>query len=63
MRAPGRWTSFSKARVPRYNIGGTPELRFRILVAGDAEARQEYVAGDLYTGPLTVVNVQKLHTL
>ena len=36
----------------------------RILLAGDAEAREEeYMAGGPYTGPLTVVNVPKLHTI
>jgi competence protein ComEC len=36
----------------------------RVLLAGDAEAREEeYMAGGPYTGPLTVVNVPKLHTL
>jgi hypothetical protein len=39
------------------------ELRFRVLLAGDAEAREAYVAGDLYTGSLIVINVPKLHTL
>jgi len=36
----------------------------RILLAGDAEAREEeYMASGPYTGPLTVINVRKLHTL
>jgi competence protein ComEC len=36
----------------------------RILLAGDAEAtEEEYMASGPYTGPLTVINVQKLHTL
>jgi beta-lactamase superfamily II metal-dependent hydrolase len=36
----------------------------RILLAGDAEAREEqYMAGGPYTGPLTLINVPKLHTL
>ncbi len=36
----------------------------RILLAGDAEAREEeYMAGGPYTGPLTVINVPKLHAL
>jgi competence protein ComEC len=36
----------------------------RVLLAGDAEARvEEYMASGPYTGPLTVVNVPKLHTL
>ena len=36
----------------------------RILLAGDAEAREEeYMAGGPYTGPLTLVNVPKLHTV
>jgi beta-lactamase superfamily II metal-dependent hydrolase len=36
----------------------------RVLLAGDAEAREEeYMAGGPYTGPLTVINVPKLHTL
>jgi beta-lactamase superfamily II metal-dependent hydrolase len=32
----------------------------RILLAGDAEAKEEYMANGPYTGPLTVVNVSKL---
>ena len=45
------------------HIGGTPELRVHVLLAGDAEARQEYVAGNTYTGLLIVViKVPKLHT-
>ena len=36
----------------------------RILLAGDAEAREEeYMASGPYTGPLTVINVPKLHTV
>jgi hypothetical protein len=39
-------------------------FRFRVLLAGDAEAREgEYAAEGSYTEPLTVVNVAKLHTL
>jgi hypothetical protein len=38
-------------------------VRFHVLLAGDAEAREEYVAGDLYTGSLIVINVPRLHTL
>jgi hypothetical protein len=38
-------------------------VRFRVLLAGDAEAREEYVAGDPYTGSLMVIDVPKLHTL
>jgi competence protein ComEC len=35
----------------------------RILLAGDAEAREEeYMANGPYTGSLTVINVRKLHT-
>jgi hypothetical protein len=30
------------------------------MLAGDAEAGKEYVAGDPYTGHLIVVNVPKL---
>jgi hypothetical protein len=34
------------------------------MLAADAEAREEeYVAGDPYTGPLTVIKVPKLYTL
>ena len=45
-------------------IRRTPELRFRVLLAGDAEAgEEEYVAGDPYTGTLIVFNVPKLHTV
>jgi hypothetical protein len=32
------------------------------VLAGDAEAREEYVVGDTYTGQLTAINVPKLHT-
>jgi beta-lactamase superfamily II metal-dependent hydrolase len=36
----------------------------RVLLAGDAEGREEeYMASGPYTGPLTVINVPKLHTL
>jgi beta-lactamase superfamily II metal-dependent hydrolase len=36
----------------------------RVLLAGDAEAKEEeYLANGPYTGPLTVINVPKLHTL
>jgi competence protein ComEC len=36
----------------------------RVLLAGDAEAREEeYMASGPYTGSLTVINVPKLHTL
>ena len=36
----------------------------RILLAGDAEANEEeYIANEPYTGPLTVINVPKLHKL
>ena len=36
----------------------------RMLLAGDAEAiEEEYMANGPYTGPLTVVNVPKPHTL
>ena len=36
----------------------------RILLAGDAEAKEEeYMANGLYAGPLTAINVPKLHTL
>jgi competence protein ComEC len=35
----------------------------RVLLAGDAEGREEYmVRGPVY-GPLTVIHVSKLHTL
>jgi len=35
----------------------------RILLAGDAEANEEeYMANGPYTGPLTIINVLKLHT-
>ncbi len=41
----------------------TSGLRFRVLLAGVAEARgEEYVAGGPYTGPLIVINIPKLHT-
>jgi competence protein ComEC len=36
----------------------------RILLAGDAEAtEEEYMANGAYTGPLTIVNIPKPHTL
>jgi competence protein ComEC len=36
----------------------------RVLLAGDAEAREEeYMAGGSYTRPYAVINVPKLHTL
>jgi competence protein ComEC len=36
----------------------------RVLLAGDAEAREEeYMASGPYTGPLTLINVPKLHTI
>ena len=36
----------------------TWRLRFRVLLAGDAEAREEeYMASGPYTGPLTVIRV------
>ena len=34
-----------------------------IVLAGDAEANEEYMANGPYTGPLTIINVPKLHTL
>jgi beta-lactamase superfamily II metal-dependent hydrolase len=35
----------------------------RILLAGDAEANEEeYMANGPYTGPLTIINIPKLHT-
>ena len=39
------------------------ELRFCVLLAADAEAREEYVTRDPYTGSLIISNVPKLHTL
>jgi hypothetical protein len=34
------------------------------MLAGDAKAREEeYMAGGPYTGPLTLINVPKPHTL
>jgi hypothetical protein len=38
-------------------------VRFRVRLAGDAEATGEHMAGGPYTGSLTVINVPKLHTL
>jgi competence protein ComEC len=36
----------------------------RVLLAGDAEAREEeYMANRCYTRPWMVINVPKLHTL
>jgi len=36
----------------------------RVLLAGDAEAREEeYMANGPYTRPQTVINVRKLHTI
>jgi hypothetical protein len=34
-----------------------------VLLAGDAEAREEFIANCCYTRPQTVINVPKLHTL
>jgi hypothetical protein len=33
------------------------------MLAGDAEAGEEYVAGDPYTGSMIIINVPKLYTL
>ena len=67
MRAAGRWTTSSRARVPRYKTRKFVErrrVRFYVQLASDVEARgEEYVAGDPYTGSLIVINVPKLHTL
>jgi hypothetical protein len=41
-------------------LGGHPPLTYgtaRVLVTGDAEAREEYVAEGSYTEPLNVVKV------
>jgi len=36
----------------------------RVLLAGDAQAREEeYMANGPYTGPMSVINVPKPHTL
>jgi len=36
----------------------------RVLLASDAEANEEeYMANGPYTGPLTIFNVPRLHTL
>jgi hypothetical protein len=35
----------------------------RVLLSGDAEAREEYMARDTYTRRWTVIKVPKLHTL
>jgi hypothetical protein len=35
----------------------------RILLAGNLEAREEYMTGGLYTEPLTIINILKLHSL
>ena len=40
----------------------TSGLRFRVLLVA-AQAREEYGAGDPYTGSLIVINIPKLHTL
>jgi hypothetical protein len=38
-------------------------MTWRVLLAGDAEAREEeYMANGPYTGPLTVIKVPKLPT-
>ncbi len=42
------------------HIRRTPELRFRVLLAGDAEAGEEYVAGAPYTRSLIVIKVSNL---
>ena len=42
----------------------TWRLRFRVLLAGDAEARGEgHTASGPYTGPLTVIRIRKHKTL
>ncbi len=47
---------------PRFR--GTPELRFRVLVNGDAKARKEKHSPGVHARCLkTVINVQKLHIL
>jgi hypothetical protein len=33
------------------------------MLAGDAEAGEEYVAGDPYTESMIIINVPKLYTL
>ena len=36
----------------------------RVLLAGDAEeGEEEFIANDLYTGPLKIINVPKLQTV
>jgi competence protein ComEC len=36
----------------------------RVLLAGDKEGREEeYMASGPYTGPLTLINVSKLHSV
>jgi hypothetical protein len=32
-------------------------VRFRVMLAGDAEVGEEYVAGDPYTGSMIIINV------
>jgi hypothetical protein len=34
-----------------------PQLRFHVLLASDAEAGEEYVAGNPYTESLIAINV------
>ena len=64
---PGRYRPAARELCSKTNDNSATILptcgTARVLLAGDAEAKKEYVAGDLYTGLLIVINVPKLHTL
>ena len=63
---PGRYRPAARELCSKTNDNSATILptcgMARVLLAGDAEAKKEYVAGDLYTGLLIVINVPKLHT-
>ncbi len=47
----------SRIAIPQ--LRRTPELRFRVLLGGDAEAGEEYMAKGPYMRSFTVVRVHK----
>ena len=64
---PGRYRPAARELCSKTNDNSATILptcgMARVLLAGDAEAKKEYVAGDLYTGLLIVINVPKPHTV
>ena len=58
---PGRYRPAARELCSKTNDNSATILptcgMARVLLAGDAEAKKEYVAGDLYTGLLIVINV------